>query len=94
MNEPADTKKKKPWRYLFQFIASAAAFYAIRYLFGGDWIANPYLGYLLTVAAGTCLYLMFDGPVSWYADSRNLSNFKWFRFGMVLLFLPPFTFAL
>ena len=94
MNEPADTKKKKKWRYLFQFIVSASAFYGLRFLFGGDWIANPYLGYVLTVIAGTCLYLMFDGPVSWYVDSRNLSSFRWFRFGMVLLFLPPFTFAM
>jgi len=104
MNEPADKERSescggtappRKLRYLFQFIASAAAFYGIRFLFGREWIANPYLGYLLTVAAGTCLYLMLDSLVSgWYADSRKISRSRRFRFGMVLVVLPVVTFEM
>ena len=98
MNEPAyTTKKEKTWGkrgYLLQFIAGAAAFYGIRFLFDREWIANQYLGYLLTVTAGTSLYLMLDGLISWYYASGKKALPKRFRFGMVLLFLPCITFAI
>ena len=100
MNEPQNTGNVKKesqtrgkWRYLFHFIASAAAFYGIRFLFGREWIANPYLGFVLTVTAGTCLYLMFDSLVTWYFARGKKALPKRFCFGMVLLFLPVVVFA-
>ena len=97
MNGPADKEKEENTRgklwLLLQFVAGAAAFYGIRALFDREYIANPYLGYLLTVTAGTCLYLMLDGIVSWYFTRGEKALPKWFRFGMVLLFLPVVTFA-
>ena len=97
MNEPADTEKEekkqgKLW-YLLQFIAGMAAFYGIRALFDREWITNQHLGYLLTVTAGTCLYLMLDGLISWYFACGKKALPKRFRFGMVLLFLPVVVFA-
>ena len=97
MNGPANTEKEentrgKPW-YIFQFIAGMAAFYGIRVLFDREWIANLYLGYLLTVTAGICLYLMLDALIAWYFASGKKALPKRFRFGMVLLFLPVAVFA-
>ena len=70
-----------------------AAFYGIRALFDGEYIANPYLGYLLTVTAGTCLYLMLDALIAWYFARGETALPKRFLFGMVLLFLPVAVFA-
>ena len=99
MDESADKDKEKeektrgkPW-YIFQFIAGAMAFYGIRALFDREYIANQYLGYPLTVTAGTCLYLMLDALIAWYFASGEKALPKWFRFGMVLLFLPVVVFA-
>ena len=97
MNDAADKEKKEKTRgklwCFFQFIASMASFYGIRFLFDREYIANQYLGYLLTVTAGTCLYLMLDSIVSWYFARGKKALPKRFRFGMVLLFLPVVVFA-
>lgn len=101
MNEPECTentegKDKAPAkrRHAVQFIASAAVFCGIRFLFYREWITERYLGTPLSVTAVLCMYSMLDGLVSWDAARNRMTWSRLFHFGLILFLFPYAAVAL